>query len=33
MAGLLHEDFGVGRVFEHALSRTVAEMDNIMLSS
>jgi len=32
MAGLFYEDFEVGHVFEHALSRTVTEMDNTMFS-
>jgi acyl dehydratase len=30
MAGLYYEEFEVGRVFEHALTRTVTEMDNVM---
>jgi acyl dehydratase len=30
MAGLYYEEFQVGQVFEHALTRTVSEMDNIM---
>ena len=30
MAGLYYEEFKVGQVFEHALTRTVTEMDNIM---
>ena len=32
MAGLLYEQFEIGHVFEHALSRTVTEMDNTMFS-
>ena len=32
MAGLYFEDFEVGRVFEHALRRTVTEMDNMLFS-
>ncbi len=32
MAGLFYEQFEVGREFEHALSRTVTEMDNTMFS-
>ena len=32
MAGLYFEDFTVGAVFEHALSRTVTEHDNISFS-
>lgn len=30
MAGLYFEDFEVGQVYKHALTRTVTEMDNIM---
>ncbi len=30
MAGLYYEEFDVGMEFEHALTRTVTEMDNIM---
>ncbi|MFI4986551.1 MAG: MaoC family dehydratase [Alphaproteobacteria bacterium] len=33
MAGLFFEEFDDGRVFEHALSRTVTEMDNVLFSS
>ena len=33
MAGLHYEDFTVGRVFEHAWTRTVTEMDNVLFSS
>lgn len=32
MAGLTYEQFVVGHVFEHGLSRTVTEMDNTMFS-
>ncbi|WP_347814211.1 MaoC family dehydratase [Paraburkholderia sp. BL10I2N1] len=32
MAGLFYEEFEVGRVFEHAWSRTVTEMDNVLFS-
>jgi acyl dehydratase len=32
MAGLHYEEFLVGQRFEHALSRTVTEMDNTMFS-
>ena len=32
MAGLHYEDFVIGQVFEHALSRTVTEADNMMFS-
>ncbi len=30
MAGLFYEEFEIGQVFEHALTRTVTEMDNIL---
>ncbi len=33
MAGLWFEDFTDGQVFDHALSRTVTEMDNVLFSS
>jgi acyl dehydratase len=33
MAGLYYEEFAVGRVFEHAWTRTVTEMDNVLYSS
>ena len=33
MAGLYFEEFSEGQVFEHALSRTVTEMDNVLFSS
>ncbi|MGE8163765.1 MaoC family dehydratase [Paraburkholderia sp. NPDC080076] len=32
MAGLYFEDFEIGRAFEHAWSRTVTEMDNVLFS-
>jgi acyl dehydratase len=32
MAGLYLEDFEVGRTFEHAIRRTVTEMDNTLFS-
>lgn len=32
MAGLYFEEFHEGQVFEHALTRTVTEMDNTMFS-
>lgn len=32
MAGLYYEEFEVGRVFEHAIGRTVTEMDNTLFS-
>ena len=33
MAGLYFEEFAVDRVFEHAWTRTVTEMDNVLYSS
>ena len=33
MAGLYFEDFREGQTFEHALSRTVTEMDNVLFST
>jgi acyl dehydratase len=30
MAGLYYDEFKVGQVFEHALTRTVTEMDNVL---
>jgi acyl dehydratase len=33
MAGLYFEEFVVGRVFEHALTRTVTEMDNVLFTT
>jgi acyl dehydratase len=33
MAGLYFEDFEVDQVFEHAASRTVTEMDNVLFSA
>lgn len=33
MAGLYFEEFEVGQVFEHQITRTVTEMDNMMFSS
>lgn len=32
MGGLYFEEFEIGRVFEHALTRTVTEMDNTLFS-
>nr|PZN86894.1 MAG: dehydratase [Pseudomonadota bacterium] len=32
MRGLYYEEFEVGHVFEHAISRTVTEMDNMLFS-
>ncbi|MBX6370512.1 MAG: MaoC family dehydratase, partial [Rhodospirillales bacterium] len=33
MAGLYFEDFEIDQVFEHAASRTVTEMDNVLFSA
>ena len=33
MAGLYFEDFHEGQTFEHAFSRTVTEMDNVLFST
>ncbi|MGH8522329.1 MAG: MaoC family dehydratase, partial [Gammaproteobacteria bacterium] len=33
MAGLYFEEFAEGRVFDHAWTRTVTEMDNVLFSS
>ena len=33
MAGLYFEDFHEGQTFDHALSRTVTEMDNVLFST
>ncbi len=33
MAGLHFEEFTVGRMFDHAWTRTVTEMDNVLFSS
>ena len=33
MAGLYFEDFSEGQVFEHAMSRTVTEMDNVLFTT
>lgn len=33
MAGLYFEEFFVGQTFQHAIRRTVSEMDNIMFSA
>lgn len=32
MAGLYYEEFTVDRVFDHAWTRTVTEMDNVLMS-
>ena len=33
MAGLYYEEFETGMAFEHALTRTVTEMDNVLFSA
>ena len=33
MAGLYFEEFHAGQTFEHALSRTVTEMDNVLFTT
>jgi acyl dehydratase len=33
MVGLFFEEFEEGQVFEHAMSRTVTEMDNVLFST
>jgi acyl dehydratase len=33
MAGLYFEEFYVGQVFEHAITRTITEMDNVLFSA
>jgi acyl dehydratase len=33
MSGLYYEEFFVGQMFEHAIRRTVTEMDNVLFSS
>ncbi len=33
MAGLYFEEFAEGQAFEHALSRTVTEMDNVLFTA
>ncbi len=33
MAGLYFEEFAEGQVFEHALTRTVTEMDNVLFTA
>jgi acyl dehydratase len=33
MAGLYYEEFSVGQEFNHSLTRTITEMDNIMFCS
>ena len=33
MAGLFFEEFSEGQVFEHAITRTVTEMDNVLFTT
>jgi len=33
MAGLYYEEFEVGQVFEHSITRTITEMDNVLFSA
>ena len=33
MAGLYYEQFSVGQVFDHAISRTITETDNVLFST
>ena len=33
MVGLYFEEFADGQVFEHSISRTVTEMDNVLFST
>ena len=33
MAGLYYEEFAIGHVFEHAITRTVSEYDNVLFSA
>ena len=33
MAGLYFEEFEVGQVFKHSMTRTVTEMDNVLFST
>lgn len=33
MAGLYYDEFELGRVFEHAIRRTVTEADNVLIST
>jgi acyl dehydratase len=33
MAGLYFEEFSEGQVFDHALTRTVTEMDNVLFTT
>jgi acyl dehydratase len=33
MAGLYYEEFEIGQVFNHSMTRTVTEMDNVLFST
>ena len=33
MSGLYYEEFEIGKTFQHALTRTVTEMDNVLFSA
>ncbi|MFV0298275.1 MAG: MaoC/PaaZ C-terminal domain-containing protein, partial [Hyphomicrobiaceae bacterium] len=33
MAGLYFEEFEIGKVYEHEITRTVTEMDNVMFTA
>ena len=33
MAGLYFEEFSVGQTFDHAITRTITEMDNVMFTA
>ncbi len=33
MAGLYYEEFEIGQVFEHEITRTVTEMDNVLFTA
>ncbi len=33
MAGLYYEEFTIGQVFDHAIRRTVTEMDNVLFTA
>jgi acyl dehydratase len=33
MAGLYYEEFSVGKTFDHAIRRTLTEMDNVLFSA
>ena len=33
MAGLFYEEFSVGQKFEHAITRTITETDNVLFTT